>query len=175
MKITCTGRKVNLKDSFVEKVEKRLAKLNKFFDDEAEAIVTVSVEKNHQEVEITVRDRGFVARAERSASQMEEAFDLAADVLTKNIVKNRQKLAERLQRSVPEEYSSMDDEHVEEDAYHLIREKRFVVKPATVDEAILQMNMLGHSFYLFRDADTDQINAVYARKNGTYGLLIPEK
>ena len=175
MKITCTGRKVNLKDSFVERVEKRLSKLNKFFEEDAEAVVTVTVEKNYQEVEITVRDHGFVVRAERSADQMEEAFDMAADFLTKNIVKNRKKLAERLQKPALEDFNTFEEEFHEEEAYHLIREKRFVVKPATVDEAILQMNMLGHSFYLFRDADTDQINAVYARNNGSYGLLIPEK
>ncbi len=172
MRIICTGRKVVLKDSFIQRVDKRLAKLNKFFGDDAEAIVTVTVEKSAQEVEITVRDSGFVARAERSAPQMEEAFDAAADVLTKKIVKNREKLSERLQRSLPadEEYPAE-----EEDSFHLIREKRFVVKPATVDEAILQMNMLGHSFYLFRDADSDEINAIYARKDGSYGLLIPER
>lgn len=172
MKVACNGRKVTLKDSFIQRVEKRLAKLDKFFDDEAEANVTVVVEKNHQRVEITVRDHGFVARAERAGEQMEEAFDAAADVLTKNIVKNRKKLSERLQRSFPEDE---DYPIVEEDSYHLIREKHFVVKPASVDEAILQMNMLGHNFYLFRDADSDDINAVYARRDGSYGLLIPER
>lgn len=174
MKTTCNGRKVTLKDSFVERVEKRLAKLDKFFDDEAEANVTVVVEKNHQKVEITVRDRGFVARAERTADQMEDAFDAAADVLTKNIIKNRKRLADRLQYPEQDDagYEYTDEE---EETYHLIREKRFVVKPASVDEAILQMNMLGHNFYLFRDADTDEINAVYARKDGSYGVLIPER
>lgn len=172
MKVTCTGRKVNLKDSFVERVEKRLSKLDKFFGHEAEATVTVSVEKSYQKVEITVRDGGFVVRAERTALQMEEAFDSAADVLTHNVVKNRKRLAERLQRPVPEEY---EDHPEEADEFHLIREKRFVVKPSTVDEAILQMNMLGHTFYLFRDADSDEINAVYARKDGSYGLLVPER
>ncbi len=173
MKISCTGRKVNLKDGFIERVEKRLLKLDKFFDDEAEANVTVVVEKRYQKVEITLRDRGFVARAERSAEQMEEAFDMAADVLTKNIVKNREKLAEKLRNPFPEDFEFMSD--VEEDNYHLIREKHFVVKPATVDEAILQMNMLGHNFYLFRDADSDEVNVVYARKDGSYGVLIPER
>ncbi len=172
MNTSCSGRKVALKDSFVERVEKRLAKLDKFFDDEAEAHVTVSVEKNHQKVEITVRDRGFVARAERAAEQMEDAFDAAADVLTKNIVKNRKKLSEKLQRPIPEDYAN---EPMAEENYHLIREKRFVIHPASVDEAILQMNMLGHSFYLFLDIDTDEVQAVYTRKDGSYGLLIPER
>ncbi|MDL2252859.1 ribosome-associated translation inhibitor RaiA [Ruminococcaceae bacterium OttesenSCG-928-I18] len=172
MKITCSGRKVNLKDSFVEKVEKRLGKLDKFFDEDAEAHVTVVVERHFQKVEITVRDSGFVARAERSADQMEDAFEAAADVLQKNIVKNRKKLSEKLHRPMPmEEYEEVEDD----DNYHLIREKHFVVKPATVDEAILQMNMLGHSFYLYLDVDTNEINAVYARNDGSYGVLIPER
>lgn len=172
MKTTCSGRKVALKDSFGERVEKRLNKLDKFFDEQAEAHVTVVVEKNHQTVEITVRDRGFVVRAERSAERMEDAFDAAADVLTKNIIKNRKRLSEKLQRPI----AADDVDFVEEEeSYHLIREKHFVVKPATVDEAILQMNMLGHTFYLFRDADSDEINAVYTRKDGSYGVLIPER
>lgn len=172
MKTTCTGRKVNLKESFEEKVQARLDKLDKFFSDEAEAHVTVVVERHYQKVEITVRDRGFVARAERSSDQMEEAFDAAADILTKNIVKNRKKLAERLQRPIQ---ADEGHEETEDETFHLIREKHFVVKPATVDEAILQMNMLGHNFYLYRDADTDDINAVYARKDGSYGVLVPER
>lgn len=172
MKVVCNGRKVHLKDSFIEKVEKRLAKLDRFFGDEAEAFVTISVERTYQKAEITVREGSFVVRAERTALQMEEAFDSAADVLTKNIVKNRRKISEKLQRPVPDGYGDTPEEV---DAYDLIREKRFVVKPASVEEAILQMNLLGHSFYLFRDADTDEINAVYSRKDGSYGVLIPEK
>lgn len=174
MKTTCTGRKVTLKDSFEERVQKRLAKLDKFFDDEAEAFVTITVEKNYQTVEITVKDKGFVVRAERSAERMEEAFDAAADVLTKNIVKHRKKLADKLQMPIPEDFAPEYDRD-DEETYHLIREKHFVVKPTTVDEAILQMNMLGHSFYIFLDADTDEVSAVYARKDGSYGLLVPER
>lgn len=172
MKIICSGRKVNLKDSFIERAEKRLEKLNKFFDENAEAHVTVVVERNYQKVEITVRDSGFVARAERTADQMEDAFDAAAEVLQKNIVKNRKKLSEKLHRAMPVEAF---EEAVEDLPFHLIREKHFGVKPATVDEAILQMNMLGHTFYLYLDIDTNDINAVYARKDGSYGVLIPER
>ncbi len=173
MKIVCSGRKVNLKDSFVDRVEKRLGKLDKFFDENAEAQVTVVVERNYQKVEITVRDGAFVARAERSAEQMEEAFDAAAEVLNQNIVKHRKKLSERLHRSIPME--EWGEEPAEEANYHLIREKHFMVKPTTVDEAILQMNMLGHNFYLYLDIDTNEINAVYTRKDGSYGVLIPER
>lgn len=175
MKVTCTGRKVNLKDTFLQRVEKKLAKLDKFFSDNAEAQVTVTVEKDWQTVEITVRDKGFTSRAEKSADRMEDAFDDAVELLARRIVKNRKKLDNRVVQPVVQAYA--EEEHVveEEESYHVIREKRFPVKPCTVEEAILEMNMLGHEFFLFRDADTDEVQAVYRRKNGTYGVLIPER
>ena len=92
MKITCTGRKVNLKDAFIQRVETKLAKLDKFFSDSAEANVTVTVEKDWQTVEVTVKDKGFTSRAEKSADRMEDAFDAAVDLLTRRIVKNRKRL-----------------------------------------------------------------------------------
>ena len=175
MKITCTGRKVNLKDAFRARVEKKLAKLDKFFSDDAQAQVTVTVEKDWQTVELTVRDKGFVSRAEKSADRMEDAFDAALDLLTRRIVKNRKKLDDRVAQPAVEAY--VEEQYVEapeDETYRVSREKHFPVKPRTVEEAILEMNMLGHAFFLFRDADTDGIQVVYRRKNGTYGLLVPE-
>lgn len=171
MKTNCTGRKVNLKDAFLQRVDKRMAKVDKFFSDSAEAQVTVTVEKDRQTVEITVRDKGFMCRAEKMADRMEDAFDAAADLLERRIIKNRRRLDERM--NLPE--APVEQPEAEEEDYEVIREKHFCVKPATVEEAILQMNMLGHSFYLFRDADTDEINVVYCRKDGSYGVLIPER
>lgn len=173
MKITCTGRKVTLKDAFIEKAEKKLTKLAKFFSSEAETQVTVTVEKDWQTVEITVRDKGFVTRAEKSGERMEDAFDAAVDVLSRRIVKNRKRLEDKLHK--PLDVEGFAVESLEEDDYNIIREKHFFVKPSTVDEAILEMNMLEHEFFLFRDAQSDEINVVYRRKNGTYGLLVPEK
>lgn len=173
MKITCTGRKVALKDAFIERSEKKLVKLAKFFSSEAEAQVTVTVEKDWQTVEVTVKDKGFVTRAEKSGDRMEDALDAAVDVLSRRIVKNRKRLEDKLHKPL-EEGDYVSDTSVEED-YNIIREKHFFVKPSTVDEAILEMNMLEHEFFLFRDAQSDEINVVYRRKNGTYGLLVPEK
>ena len=176
MKITCTGRKVTLKEAFLERVEKKLAKLHKFFSDDAQAQVTVTVEKDWQTVEITVRDKGFASRAEKSGDRMEEAFDSALDLLTRRIIKNRKKLENRVcqpavQDYIAQEYTSGDPV---DEQYDVIREKHFIVKPCTVEEAILQMNMLGHAFFLYRDADTDSVQVVYRRKNGSYGVLVPE-
>ena len=172
MKITTTGRKVSLKPAFIERADKRMAKLDKFFSEDAIAQVTVTVEKDWQTVELTVRDGGFVARAEKSADNMEEALDSAVEILTKQIVKNRKRLETRLHKAAFEDYAGTPNE---EEPFAVVREKHFYVKPASVDEAILQMNLIGHSFFLFRNADTDEINVVYHRKNGSYGLLIPKE
>ena len=172
MKISTTGRKVSLKPSFIERADKRLSKLDKFFSDEATAQVTVTVEKDWQTVEITVRDKGFVVRAEKYADNMEDALDAAVDILTKQIVKNRKRLETKLYKAAFDDYAGMD--LPEEDTFAVVREKHFYVKPCTVDEAILQMNLVGHAFYLFRNVDSDEINVVYRRRNGTYGLLIPK-
>ncbi len=175
MKIICTGRKVSLKDSFEDRVQKRLAKFDKLFSSEAEAKVTVTVEKDWQTVEITVHDRGFTCRAEKDAERMEDAFDTAVDLLERRILKNRKKLTDRVNAKDLSSMFESEEPHLQDEDYRVIREKRFSCKPATVEEAILNMEMLGHTFYLFRDADTDDIQLVYARKNGTYGVLIPEK
>ncbi|MDD3429029.1 MAG: ribosome-associated translation inhibitor RaiA [Oscillospiraceae bacterium] len=171
MKIITTGRKVSLKPSFTERVETRMKKLEKFFSDSAEAQVTVTVEKAWQTVEITVRDKGFMVRAEKSDEQMEAAFDAAADVLQRRIIKNRKRLSDKLSQPISVEY---DQEPLEEETYHIIREKHFVVKPQTVDEAILEMNMIGHTFFMFRNGETGEVNVVYKRKDNSYGLLIPD-
>ena len=168
MKVTCTGRRVSLKPSFIEKAEKRLAKLDKFFPEETQAQVTVTVEKSRQTVEITVYDNGITVRAEKTADQMEAALEDAADLLTRRLVKNRKRLGTKMTRAAE---WPVDPEP--EATFEIIREKRFAVKPCTTDEAILQMNLLGHSFFVYRSMENDQIQVVYRRADGGYGVLIP--
>lgn len=173
MNIVCTGRKVSLKPSFTAKVEEKLAKLDKFFSNTAQAQVTVTVEKSGQTVEITVRDKGLTMRAEKRDVRMEDALDDAIDLLTRRVVKNRKRLGDKLIRAAVE--AVPDSEPLDDTPYEVIREKHFAVKPCTVEEAILDMNLLGHAFYLFRDASSDEIQLVYRRGDGSYGLLIPER
>ncbi|MEG1549913.1 MAG: HPF/RaiA family ribosome-associated protein, partial [Ruthenibacterium sp.] len=115
------------------------------------------------------------SRAEKDAERMEDAFDTALDLLERRILKNRRRLEDRMQHPIEAVDVADEGEEDEEESYHVIREKHFTVKPSTVDEAILEMNMLGHTFFMFRDADTDDIHVVYRRKNGTYGLIVPER
>ena len=171
MKVTCTGRKVSLKPSFIEKAEAKLAKLDKFFEVEAQAQVTVTVEKSGHTVEVTVRGEGVTVRAEKAADRMEDALDEAMDLLTRRLVKNRKRLGDKLTRAAVAEVPAAEEP---EEDYDVIREKRFAVKPCTTEEAILQMNLLGHSFYLYRSMDSGEIQAVYRRADGKYGVLIPE-
>lgn len=171
MKVTCTGRRVTLKPSFIEKAEAKLAKLDKFFPGEAEARVTVNVEKSRQTVEITVREGGLVLRAEKASERMEDALNDAYDLLVRRVVKYRKRLGDKLTSAAAELPAAVEPE----EAYEVIREKHFAVKPSTVEEAILQMNLLGHSFYMFRSADTGGIQVVYRRNDGGYGVLVPEE
>lgn len=176
MNIKTVGRKVNLKQHFLDMVEKRMAKFDKYFESDAEAAVTVTVEGGRQTVEVTVRSRGFIYRAERTEQDMAQAFGDAADLIDRQIVRNKSKLGNRIKRQDADaaETDFEEPEAAVDGEYRVVREKRFTLKPMTSEEAILQMNMLGHSFFVFLDADTDTVNVVYRRRDDDYGLLTPE-
>ena len=176
MKYNIIGRKVNLRDNFKERVYKKLGKFEKIFADDSEATVTVTVEKNRQTVEVTIRDNGMTYRAESTALEMNDALDSVVDILGGQIRKNKTKLSKKLRAESIEQYFAefKSDEEAVEDEYNVVRTKTFTVKPLSVEEAILQMNMIGHEFFMFLNSTTNQICVVYKRKNNTYGLLEPE-
>ena len=172
MKITIVGRKVNLRDNFKELAEKKLSKFDRIFDEDAEATVTVTVERNRQTVEITIKQRGLIYRAEETTQEMNEALDHVVAALGKQIRRNKTKL-ERTKKMQPVELTDTYYDEPDEE-YQLVRTKRFFVKVMTPEEAILQMNLLGHEFFMFRDDVSGEINVVYRRKDGDYGLLVPD-
>ena len=174
MKITYTERKVNLRDNFKDRVEKKLSKFDKIFSDEAQAFVVVTVDKNSQTVEITIKDKSMVYRAEKTMPEMNDAVDKCIDVLGRQLRKNKSRLEKRLRKgSLEELVAPVEEPVVEEDEFEVVRVKEIPVKPITVEEAILQMNMVGHKFYMFTNADTSEVNVVYLRDDGKYGLLQP--
>ncbi len=177
MKVTTTGRKVNLKDNFINTVQRRLDKFDRFFADEADAAVTVSREKDRFTVEITVKSRGFFFRTERTGTDLGTTFNEAADLMMRQIVKNKEKLGNRVRSHeievAGEEMNYAAPENEGED-YRIVREKTFRIEPMTEQEAVLQMDMLGHTFFVFRNSGTDEINIVYRRHDDSYGLLIPK-
>lgn len=173
MKITIVGRKVNLRNNFKELAERKLSKFNRIFDEDAEATVTVTVERNRQTVEITIKQRGMIYRAEETCMEMNEALDHVIAALGRQIRRNKTRLEKAKKVSPDIDFpDALYDEPDEE--IQVSRVKRFTVKVMTPEEAILQMNMLGHQFFMFRDDDSGEINVVYRRKDGDYGLLVPE-
>lgn len=171
MKITYTARKVTLRDNFKERVEKKLAKFDKLFSDDATANVVVTLEKNRQTVEITIRDTNMVYRAESTMPEMNDALEKVIDILMRQIRKNKTRLEKRIKSGKLEDLF-VEAENIEpEDEYNIIRKKQVVVKPITVEEAILEMNMVNHNFFMFINADTNEVNVVYKRADGNYGLL----
>lgn len=173
MKVTITGRKVALTPSFSQRAEKKLSKLDKFFDSDAIADITVSQERNLQRVEITIRHNGMLFRAEEATNDAGEAVDKLVDILFRQIRRNKTRLAKKLRDNAFMNDSSSDESDEEETEFRIVRTKQFPVKPMDVEEAVLQMNMLGHQFYMFRNMHTNEINVVYCRKDGDYGLLEP--
>ena len=175
MKVRTTGRKITLSDNFVEKATKRLQKFDRFFVDEADATITASREKDRVTVEITVKSRGLLYRTERTNPDLETAFNDAADLMMRQIVKNKEKLGTRVKAKEVDlavEELQLEPE-LEQTDHRIVREKRFMVESMSEEEAVLQMELLGHSFFLFRNRETEEINVVYRRHDDTFGLLIP--
>lgn len=172
MLITVVGKKCTPRDSFKERAEKKLSKIDRFFGDEASAKVTATVEKSSQSVEITVTHNGLIFRAQAKAENMNEALDSCVDLLIRQIRKNKTKVEKKLRSGAFDSFAEAEDV-VEETEYDVVRTKYIPLKPLTVDEAILQMNMLGHKFFMFRNAETEDTCVVYTRDDGGYGLLEP--
>ena len=180
MKFVFTDKKVNLPNSIHYYAEKKVGKLDRFFKEDATAAITFSVEKDRNKVEVTIRSSGTIFRVSESSSDMNASIDAAVSTLERQIRKNKTRLEKRLrqgafERTVDVEASSFVPDGPEEGAYEIVRSKRFPIKPMTREEAILQMNLLGHSFFAFRDEEADGAFAVvYHRNDGDYGLIEDE-
>ena len=174
MKIAYTARKVHRKDNFKELCEKKLSKFNKIFSEDATASVVVTLYKNRQTVEVTVSDNGMIYRAEDTQDEMNDALDKVVDILGRQLRKNKTRLSRRLRDNTADFTAILPDEDIEDEEEFDIRYKTIPVKPISVEEAILQMNMLNHDFFVFINAETNETNVVYKRKGDTYGLLEPE-
>lgn len=173
MNITVTARKTSLKDSFKERIQKKLEKLDKYFYEDASASIVVSREGDRETVEVTVTSRGMFFRAERTTQDRFDSLEAVVDALERQILKNKSKLGKRY-RAVEFEPGTDTYDDIDSKDYEIARKKKFVLKPMTIEEAILQMNMLGHEFFLFRLEDTGSTCVVYKRKDGSYGLLEPQ-
>ena len=175
MKFQYSEKKVKLPEKVHAYAEKKVMKLSRYFEEDAEALIVFSFEKNRNHVELTVHGAGTWFRASESTSDMFASIDAAVGTIEGQIRKNKTRLARRLRqdaftRTVQEETSFAPE--AAEDDLTIIRTKRFHFKPMTREEAVLQMNLLGHNFFAFRDEDNDgSFAVVYRRNDGGYGLL----
>lgn len=170
MKFQVRGRNIEVTAALKEYVEKRLGKLQRYFDQLGDAQVSLSVTKDVHRVEVTMPINGMLLRGEESSEDMYASIDLVAEKLEKQIMKYKGKISKRSGKGVIE---NKYVEAVENNEPQIVRTKRFAVKPMVVDEALLQMNLLGHSFFVFTNDETDQVNVLYKRKDGNYGLIEP--
>ena len=173
MKMVISAKKIELGDSLKQKIEKKLQKFEKFFKDDAEMIVSLKMEKQRQTVEVTIKSNGIYYRAQETSADFMISLDKVVDVLERQIRKNKTRLAKRLKEGAFVDAGGTGIVHEEEEEGEFIveRTKRFTVKPMSVEEAILQMNLLNHTFFVFKNDDTQIYNIVYKRKDGNYGLI----
>ena len=174
MKITIYGKQMSVRESLKAAVEKKLLKFDKFFGEETEAYVTCKVRKGVKIIEITVNYEGTTFRCEEESDTFITALDRAIEGLDRQIRKNKTRLEKTVKRGAFVITEDDDDEYVEEGAFD-IRVKTFPFRPMTAEEAILQMNLIGHAFFVFTDADSGKVCVVYKRKEGSYGLIVPER
>lgn len=172
MKIKFIARKFDLTDDVKERFQKKLSKLDKFFSNDAEANVTLYEEKIGERVEITIRSGKTIFRAEQTDTNVACALDDAMDVLERQIRRNRTRL-EKSKQIKTEAYLDFNPDDAE-DEIKISKVKQFALQPMTVEEAILQMNLLSHEFFLFENAETGVLNVVYKRKNNDYGVIEPK-
>ncbi len=175
MKIKITGRNIELTEGLKKAVEEKLSKLNKYFTEDTQANVTLSVEKERQKIEVTIPVKGNIIRSEQVSNDMYVSIDLVEEVIERQMKKYRNKIISRQQEPgefFADEFISKAEEDEEE--INIIRSKKFGMKPMYPEDACVQMELLGHNFFVFRNAETDEVNVVYKRRGNTYGLIEPE-
>ncbi len=183
MKIHTRGDRIELTDSLKDYVEKKLSKLERYFEAplSADVNVTLSVIRDLHTVEVTIPMPGVMLRAEEKNTDMYASIDLVVDKLERQIRKHKTKVNRRVRQEsgvkvlFKEQFEPSVAVQDEEEDFELVRTKRFNLKPMDVDEAILQMNMVGHNFFVFSNMDTEEVNVVYKRNDGKYGLIEPNK
>lgn len=175
MRITITGRNIDLTEGIKQAVEEKLSKLEKYFKPDTDVYVTLSVEKERQKIEVTIPTKGHVIRSEQVSNDMYVSIDLVEEVIERQLRKYRTKLTSK--KYAPAEIFQsdyVDTDETDDEEVNIVRTKKFGMKPMYPEDACIQMELTGHDFFVFRNAETDEVNVVYKRKGNTYGLIEPE-
>lgn len=175
MKFTIIGRKIEVTDKMRDYVEKKLTKLDKFFREESDARIVLGTIKDNEYIEATIYASGMIYRAEASDKEVLAAVDKIVDVIERQIRKNKTRLEKKIKRDAALDSMLISGasytEGEETSEFEIVKTKRFTVKPMSAEEAVLQMNLLGHNFFVFKNVDTDEMNVVYKRKDGKYAII----
>ena len=176
MKFIIIGKNIDVTPGLREAVESKLGKLERYFTPNTEIHVTLSVQKGHQKIEVTIPVKGGMVRSEQESSDMYVSIDLVEEVIERQLRKYKNKLVAREQEGGNFKQESFEEDDKIEDAgeIKIVRTKKFGFKPMYPEDACVQMELLGHDFYVFCNAESDEVNVVYRRKNGTFGLIEPE-
>lgn len=175
MKIKITGRNIELTEGLKNAVIDKLNKLEKYFTPDTDVYVTLSVEKDRQKVEVTIPMKGNIVRSEQVSTDMYVSIDLVEEVIERQLKKYRTKLIAKHQSAASAfKQEFLEEQSVEDEEIQITRAKKFDMKPMYAEDACVQMELLGHDFFVFVNAETDEVNVVYKRKGNTYGLIEPE-
>lgn len=176
MKFIIVGRNIEVTPGLRAAVEEKIGKLDKYFNPDTEVHVTLSVEKDRQKIEVTIPVKGSIIRSEQVSNDMYVSIDLVEEIIERQIRRYKKKLIDKKQSALAFSQAFIEDEEDTsyEDDIQIVKTKKFAMKPVNPEEACLQMEMLGHTFFVFLNSETEQVNVVYKRKNGTYGLIEPE-
>ena len=176
MKFIISGKNIDVTEGLRMAVQDKLGKLEKYFTPETEAHVTLSVEKDRQKIEVTIPVKGNIIRSEQVSNDMYVSIDLVEEIIERQLKKYKNKIIDRKQSAAAVEFTPeyVERDYDEDDTINIVRTKRFGIKPMDPEEACVQMELLGHNFYVFMNSETNEVNVVYKRKGNTYGLIEPE-
>ena len=175
MNFIISGKNINVTPGLKDSIEQKLGKLERFFTPDTDIIVTLSVEKERQKIEVTIPVKGNIIRSEQVSDDMYVSIDLVEEVIERQLRKYKNKIIAKHQEGSNLQSDFFDSEDIaDDDEIQIVRTKRFGMKPMFPEDACVQMELLGHNFYVFQNAETDEVNVVYKRKNNTYGLIEPE-
>ena len=174
MKFVIVGKNIDVTPGLRSAVEEKIGKLEKYFTSETEVHVTLSVEKDRQKIEVTIPVKGSIIRSEQVSNDMYVSIDLVEEVIERQLRKYKNKLIDKAQNAAHLNQEFIDEDMEDEEEINIIRSKKFAMKPMDPEEACVQMELLGHNFFVFRNSETEEVNVVYKRKGNTYGLIEPE-
>lgn len=175
MRYTITGRNIEVTPGLRDAVQDKIGKLERYFTPDTEVIVTLGVQKDKQNIEVTIPVKGSIIRAEESSNDMYVSIDLVEEIIERQIKKYKNKLVDKKQTAQSFSELFLQEETPEShDDIQIVKTKRFAMKPMDPEEACLQMELLGHDFYVFLNSETEEVNVVYKRKGHTFGLIEPE-